>query len=391
MKKATKRISTAKTKKRSTSRSKNEVSLKYPENIILRHLRLVEHSKTGKVIHHQHTSHLLLFLLLMVLGLFLLASDSYVQSYTSSGTVVVGTIVTGPPPETGAVITYPNDQADFDDKIIDVKGTCKKNSFVIVSNNNVMAGSAACTEAGIFSLQIQLSFGKNVLSALNYDNLNQVGPNSPLTVVFLRKDGNEVATIDPSISAQSIQSLPVNPTTISGLNNNFSDCNSYKVGELPVDDIPHITIVCAPRLFLPELPQVLGVLAWGGTPPYAVSIDMGNETNELLSIASPGYKTLKFSYAVPNIYKLSFKLKDTAGKSASIQTSVQVSGEIASATTTPSAGNTSSDGTIFSSLSKSPTPLYLVAVAVTIGFWGGDLFDRKFGSGKIHKRKRKAV
>lgn len=37
---------------------------------------------------------------------------------------------------------------------------------------------------------------------------------------------------------------------------------------------------------------------------------------------------------------------------------------------------------------NTPVPFYLLAVAITLGFWGGDLFDRKFGSGK-NCRKRK--
>lgn len=392
MKKATKSTNVVKAKAKYALKSKKKISSNYPKNRISKHLKLVEHSQTGKLIHHRHTSHLVLFVILLILGLFLLASESYVQSYSESGTVIVGTIVPGPAPGTGATISYPLDNDSFDSDVIDIKGTCDKGSFVIVRNNNIMAGSVSCTEAGVFSLQIQLQTGRNVLSVLNYDNLNQVGPVTPTVTVYLKDKGEIITSIEPAISSPSVQSLPVNPTTISGLNNNFSDCSNYNIGELPVDDKPHITIVCTPRLFLPEIPQVLGVLAWGGTAPYAVSVDLGDGTSELLSIPSAGYKTLKFSYTAPNIYKISFKLKDQSGKTAVIHTSVQVSGQIAESESASSgATSTKSDNIIISSINNTPTSLYLVAITATLGFWGGDLFDRKFGSGKVHKRKRKAV
>lgn len=38
-----------------------------------------------------------------------------------------------------------------------------------------------------------------------------------------------------------------------------------------------------------------------------------------------------------------------------------------------------------------PVPLYIVAVAMTLGFWGGDIFDRRFGSCKPQHRKPRKV
>lgn len=39
---------------------------------------------------------------------------------------------------------------------------------------------------------------------------------------------------------------------------------------------------------------------------------------------------------------------------------------------------------------KTPVPLYVVAVAVTIGFWLGDVFDKKLGVVKTKRRKLSA-
>lgn len=393
MKKAAKNESPAKNKTKSFQKTKKTTSLKLAKKpVTYKAFKIAEHHETGRLIHHRHTSHLLLFLILMLFGLFLIASDSYVQSLNNSGTVVIGTIVTGPPPEIGSKITYPANDAEFDNALIKVKGSCSNGAFVSIRDDNVFAGSTYCTEAGVFSLQIQLHSGKNVLTSFNYDNLNQAGPATSSVTVYLKNNGQKVATVPQSVISQTIQTLPSNPTTITGLNNNFSDCSNYNVGDIPADDEPHITLVCVPRLFLPELPQTLGILAWGGTPPYAVSVDLGNDSNDLISIPSVGYRTMKFSYAVPNIYKLSFKLKDQTGKQATIQTTVQVSGSISTPTATDSNNNQVGIGqTVASSLSSAPMPLYIVALAVTLGFWGGDLYDRKYGSCKSHKRRRRTV
>lgn len=301
---------------------------------------------------------------------------------------MVGAIVTGPAPTVGVQITSPADGAKVNDNpLVDIKGTCQAGSYVIVRSNGIMAGSTTCSEAGVFSLQIQLTTGKNELNALNYDNLNQPGPATASIVVYLIKNGVQTLTASPTVAT------PVNPTTITGLNN-FSDCSSYNVGNLPVDDEPHITIACMPRLFLPDLPQLLGVLAWGGTPPYAISIDSGNDSSsDLLSLPSAGYRTLKLYYSVPNTYKVAFKLKDQTGKLATIQASVQVSGEKPATAQSTVVDNTTDTlaGSVITSISKTPTPLYLVAVAVTIGFWGGDLYDRKYGAGKRPTRRRKST
>lgn len=388
MHKSQKTTNAAKGKKAAFKKSTKKPALACPNSLIARHLKIASHSHTGKLIHHRQTSHLLLFLMLVLLGLFLYASGDYAKSTTNSDSVMVGAIVTGPAPTIGVQITSPLDGTKINDNpLVDVKGICQAGLYVIVRNNGAMAGSTTCSEAGVFSLQIQLSTGKNELSALNYDNLNQPGPATASIAVYLIKNGVQILATGPTVAT------PVNPTTITGLNN-FSDCSSYNAGSLPVDDQPHITVACMPRLFLPNLPQLVGVLAWGGTPPYAVSIDLGNNSSsDLLSLPSAGYRTLNLNYSVPDTYKVAFKLKDQTGKTATIQTSVQVSGEKSVATQSTVVNNTTGTlaGSVVDSISKAPTPLYLVAMAVTIGFWGGDLYDRKYGAGKRPTRRRKST
>ena len=394
-------------KGRRLGRSKVQPSiLVHAKRPLLRHFRLIKHSYTGKLIHHRHTSHLALTAILVSFGFFLLTTGTYASAVTQSGTVSIGMIVPGPAPTVGAEITSPiNGVVIKDESNIDISGTCPKDTFVVITDNKTPVGSIMCSDAGIFKVKIQLFIGDNDISALNYDNLNQAGPvTSSINVVLKKTDVPPVVTpTDPITVVEPVEPiipiLPENPSIVPGASSSISDCSQYRVGVLPTGGEPHVTVVCLPRLFLPNVKQVMGFVVWGGTPPYAISIDLGNENSSetvndviILSLATPGYKTVEISYAAPKTYKLALSLKDEEGKAAIVNTSVQVSGQI-----TDGGGSTidDTDDTETTPLGiswlQSPVPFYLVAVAITLGFWIGDIFDRKFGvkqQPKFRKLKR---
>ena len=373
----TKNISTRKIKKRSGSTSRLIALARTTHP----HLKLVGYKHTGKLINRHHTSYSALVVILLVVGLFLYASEniSRSQQMTDNGTTLVGAIVSGPAPTVGTKIITPKNGLNIvDQETIEVTGTCSKNTFVVIQDNNKLVGSTVCTDAGIFMLQIQLQSGKNVLSALNYDNLNQSGPDTPTVTIYVTKTNIPVEVPAPI--------LPNNPSIIPGVDSGLSDCNDYKAGELSIGGEPRVAIVCLPRLFGPKIQQVLGFIVWGGAPPYAVNIDWGNNSEgELLSMPTQGYRTKTFSYAIPGIYNVVLKLKDKDNKTAIVQAAVQVNGE----TKTPFAAFT--DDILHTSWFKTPVPLYLVAVAITLGFWGGDIFDRRFGFNGYRQKSRKTV
>lgn len=103
----------------------------------------------------------------------------------------------------------------------------------------------------------------------------------------------------------------------------------------------------------------------------------------LISMAEPGYKTVSVNYAVPNVYKVMFRLKDNSDKESLVETAIQVSG-----TTDITTGSAMIENIIEFGWFETPVPFYLLAVAVTLGFWGGDIFDRRFGSGKLINKKQ---
>lgn len=374
-----------KTKKRLKNAAKRKAKKIVLTHTILRHLRLIEHKHTGKLIHLRHTSHVALIGILMVVGFFLFISGNVTSAETVGGTVSIGVIVPGPAPTVGVTITSPKNGAKLTDKkTITVKGTCLKELFVVIQNNNILAGSTMCANDGTFELQIQLQTGTNVLTALNYDNLNQPGPVTPSVTVYVTQKTNPT---DNKVNTDSIAPvLPINPSIIPGVSADFSNCNDYLPGKMSAGGDPHVAVACVPRLFGPKIQQVLGVLVWGGAPPYAINVDWGDGSEStLLMITTPGYKKESFSYASPGVYKITFKLKDANEKEAIVQTAVQVSGK----TKTPLSSVT--DDIFSTSWFKTPVPLYLMAVAITLGFWGGDIFDRGFGARKNRRRARKAT
>ena len=232
MKTTTKKAPVKTIRKNNKKASSKRVPLAHQNCPVLRQLRLVERRHTGKILHHKNTSHLSLIMILLIFGLFLFASGQYARAIIQNGSVTVGLTVLGPAPKTGASITDPvADESFVDNKIIAVSGVCEKKSFVVVKSNGSVVGSTNCTEAGIFSLNIQLQYGDNILSALNYDNLNQAGPETPSITISL---SNTTETTETNIITPV---LPDNPSTVPGTE--VTDCSSYSASQLPVGNEPH--------------------------------------------------------------------------------------------------------------------------------------------------------
>ncbi|MBC7869044.1 hypothetical protein H7X69_02610, partial [Candidatus Saccharibacteria bacterium] len=334
-----------------------------------------------------HTSHVTLVGLLLVVGIFMYVSAGFARVQAEqSGTVPIGAIVPGPAPTVGATITSPINGVNMtNQQTIEVTGTCAPGTFVVVQNNKQLVGSTVCTDAGIFLLQIQLQTGVNVLSALNYDNLDQPGPSTPLVSINLVTTSAAIRPLQPLSSVLPVV-LPSNPSIIPGVTPEVSSCDTQKKPSLPVGGEHQVAIVCVPRFIQANTQYTLGFWVWGGLPPYAASVHLGEGADDvLLSIANPGVKTVKFSYVDAGTYTIIVNTTDKNGNKATVQTAVQVSGE----TRTPLAVLT--NDLIGGSWFKTPVPLYLVAVAITLGFWGGDIFDRNFGASKRHPRARKTV
>lgn len=196
------------------------------------------------------------------------------------------------PPTQKPTITTPGNGASFTDSPITVNGICTGDLLVQVFNNGVMVGAVVCKKNS-FSLQVSLFSGKNELSAIMYDELDQPGPKSNIVTV------------------------------------NYNDSNLTAFGEL-------VTLTSS---YGRRSSPVNNQLSWplqlsGGTGPYAFSIDWGDGSKpELKSQALSGVVTIAHIYKKAGIYQANIAVTDANGVSAFLQVIAVSSGKVDSEAT----------------------------------------------------------
>lgn len=194
----------------------------------------------------------------------------------SSSTGVEGTISEAPPSQ-AATIDVPKNGQSFSNTPITVSGLCPNNTLVEIYKNNVFGGSVECSH-GSYSLQVDLFDGSNDLVARVYDALNQSGP-----------DSNTVSVTFASALQTSGQRIS-------------------------------LTTQYAERGAAPG-----SILSWpitmsGGTGPYAISVDWGDNSDpDLISQNVAGNVTLQHTYAQSGVFKVTVKASDSQGNTAFLQ------------------------------------------------------------------------
>jgi hypothetical protein len=383
---------------------KNTVKLTHSRNPILRHLRLVNGKHTGKLIHHRHTSHLALVIIMIFVGIFLFINQSFVeaQQVVSSGSVSVGAIVAGSPPLVGAIILSPTDGSDFTDTTITVSGSCSAETLVVVFDNIQSVGSTICTSKAIFSLIIQLQVGGNALRAMNYDSINQAGPGTAIVTINVKSlqsltpeqvEPSNPESLQTPITPVVADSVPVseleNPAIIPGLSSQKKTCDIYdgKINN-SIGGLLNVSVACVVRGLQPSESSAIGVVIYGGEPPYAINANLNDNQiqNVLISVPNPGYQTIPIKYNDPGRYIVKIEVKDKVGNTAITQTVVEING-IVGLNTFGSIDNTLKN----TQWLQTPAPIYLIVLALIVGFWVGDIFDRKFGISKSYKKRRKVA
>lgn len=294
-------------------------------------LQLIAHEHSFKVRPHRHTSYPGLLFLLLVVGVLLLGSSlgarGAVQNPQSGSVGLTGT-VNGPPPSTAAVIGSPQNGSHTTTVPITVSGTCPTGTFVDIEKNSVFAGAADCAGDGTFSISIDLFVGINHLVARVSDALGQFGPDSaPITVTY------DAPTVGSGAVAVGRQMFLVADETV-------------VAGEPNVELLRTIKIV-------------------GGTAPYALSWDWGDNTNALESVTVEGSVSHSHAYARPGTYHVIVQATDSAGNAAFIQLLTVVNGAVATGTN----GSNKSDlpGSLLTAW-----PLLAEAIFLVLMFWLGE-------------------
>lgn len=203
------------------------------------------------------------------------------------------------PPKTAATITTPGNGAGFSTSPITVSGLCTKGLLVQIYDNGVMVGAINCT-SGSFRLQVSLFTGNNVLSATQFDDLDQAGPDS-------------------------------NKVTVTYNNANFA-----AFGELIT-----LTSNYGRRAANPGETLTWPLLLSGGTGPYAFSTDWGDGTPaDLKSLSLAGAVNINHVYHQSGIYHVTVKVTDSKGVSAFLQLVAVANGKPGAATSGTNGGGT---------------------------------------------------
>lgn len=298
---------------------------------------LSHHSLTGRLAHHRQTSYSLLFFLLMLTGLVMASvtwsarSDSTcgVPSTPScEGSYTVRAVVPGPRPSKPAVITSPANGQTFDTNPVTVSGTCPTKSLVKIFTNGVLVGSILCGPSQRFSIPVDLVIGRNELTALPYNAIDQEGPSSPAVVVTLNQPpGGLGFSTELILQSESF----------------------YRGTEPGLEIAWPIEIV-------------------GGQAPYAVSFDWGDGKTDLITRLAPGPFTLKHTYqkvgGYLGNYPLIIRATDAAGHTAYLQLTTLVNKAGYGGSTSPV---TTSDNKLWLIW-----PIWIVILLMVVSFWLGE-------------------
>jgi hypothetical protein len=315
---------------------------------------------TGRLAHHRDTSYALLVFLVMAAGVVLMgatlpalassptagqdaqqaASDmaSECGNVANNGcpahAITINAVVPPARPRGEAIITNPKTGQSFSVNPVTVSGTCPAGSIVKVFTNGILVGSVICIANGTFSIPVDLVVGSNSLTAVAYNTLDQGGPASPAVNVTLTAPAGGLG-FSSELLLQSV---------------------NYYRGVSPGQSVTWpITIV-------------------GGQAPYAVNVDWGDGTSELITRLAPGpftvthtYKTYGTGYL--GTYPLIIRAADSIGHTAYLQLTTIVN---------PANGATSTNK-ITPSVNELIIiwPIWIVLLLMIISFWLGEKREKR--------------
>lgn len=199
-----------------------------------------------------------------------------------------GTISTAPPTR-GATITTPVTGATFTNIPITVTGLCPSGLLIKLFSNQVFVGSTYCSN-GSYSMKSDLFAGLNSLVAIDYDALDQPGPDS--NVVNVTFNDSQTALFGSRVS---------------------------------------LTSQYARRGVDPGSSLSWPIIVSGGKAPYAISVDWGDGSpTQLISQSSAGTLSPSHVYKSAGIYTVIFKATDVNGTTAYLQVIAVANGAIQS-------------------------------------------------------------
>lgn len=311
-------------------------------------LKLSHHSHSLKLRPHEHTSYLPLAFIVLVVGLALALYTLSVNAATpytgpEAGSIGLTGIMPAAPPKEGATITSPKDGQHFNSSPITVSGSCPKDTLVEIYKNDIFAGSTPCESSLTYSIQIDPLFGRNILTARVYDVLNQAGPVSAGVTIFY----------DYSVSPAAPSSL----LDFTGAQL-LLDTDAVYRGSFPKQqlNVP-VTVI-------------------GGTAPFAINIQWGDSSNNVVPQGSNTTFNANHAYQKPGTYKITMQGTDSKKLVAFLTVAAIINGQPAAV-----AGQTASKIPVSKLLVL--WPAYAVAVTALVSFWIGEKREKKLLKGGV--------
>lgn len=303
-------------------------------------LKLSHYRHTGRLRPHEHTSYFPLGIMLLVVGFALTTYTSFAATpYNGpeSSSIGLSGTMPGKAPSIAATISTPSSGRHFSSTPISVSGTCLANTLVEVFKNDIFAGSTPCSSAGIYSIDTDLLYGKNTLVARVYDSLNQAGPDSNSVIVYY--------------DALPAQAGPITSLDLGGAQL-LVNTNAAFRGTFPGQTL--------------KVP--ISVL--GGTPPYAINIQWGDSTNNIVPRNDNVSFTTDHIYNQAGTYQASIQASDAKGRVAFLSFASIVNGQ----------SNVDTTGAVSSTTTNNLLvlwPLYVASIAVVVSFFIGEKREKR--------------
>jgi hypothetical protein len=306
-----------------------------PANISLK-----SRSHSGHLRPHEYTSYAPLGALVLIAGILL--SLLTVSSFASaspppqSSSIALSGIMPGSPPSTAASITYPANLQTIANSPVSVSGSCPSTTLVEIYKNNIFAGAVPCSSNGTYSLKVDLLYGQNTLTAVDYNNLNQAGPTSqPVSITY------------------NVQ------TPVQSLLQNINFSSTQLIVE--TDAIY--------RGVLPNQQFYVPIKIIGGVAPFALNVNWGDNTNQVIPSSSNTTVNASHVYKQPGIYKIVIQASDSQQRVAFLQVAAIVNGQPALGIGATGASNNSSGIT---NKLLVLWPLYACVATLVVSFWMGE-------------------
>lgn len=304
----------------------------------------------------------MLAFMLLLTGVFSLGWTAFASGAPNdSSTYVVRAKIPAELLTEGATIDKPSDQQRFTEQDITAEGTCPDDSYVTLTRNNVYAGTTMCN-SNRWAIDVSLVLSANELTPQAYNITDDAGPTTTSRTVYysLPQPPSDPTTpivtpVDGASPTKTTSSKPAVPPLV--LTGQFRYLG-VKTGD--------------------QLVQSFSIS--GGQAPYAISIDWGDGSRDVVSRAKAGDFMVSHVYSTAgnqshNSYIIRLTASDNQDQKTSLQTMAIVTNQPGVIGATRSGQNglfTTNPGSRFGAFWRVAGPVYAIGFVALASFWLGE-------------------